>query len=76
MTVNAGSLGTGTFCGYTTITGTGGSDQTSVEYTFSSTGGGSVCPAFGTSCNDGNPFTVDDTADGICGCSGRLPGGR
>ncbi len=32
--------------------------------------GGSSCPPAGTACDDGNPNTENDVADGSCGCSG------
>ncbi len=31
-----------------------------------------VCPAAGTSCDDGNPVTVNDVEDGNCNCAGEV----
>jgi len=33
------------------------------------------CPAAGTPCDDGDSTTVNDQADGECGCYGEVPGG-
>jgi len=30
------------------------------------------CPAVGTACDDGNPSTVNDQADGLCNCEGEI----
>ncbi|WP_299664709.1 fibronectin type III domain-containing protein [uncultured Polaribacter sp.] len=31
------------------------------------------CPVAGTACDDGNPDTINDQEDGLCGCAGILP---
>ncbi len=33
------------------------------------------CPVAGTPCDDGDSLTIEDAADGFCGCFGKVPGG-